>query len=67
MYYLNIDAIKNLQICIMLIIHLNQLTFQLYQNLKRQNPSPYVLSNIDKPTLSVVLRKFRKCQRSNNN
>ena len=30
--------------------HLNQLTFQLYQNLKRQNLSPYMYYlNIDKP------------------
>ncbi|HCV1552119.1 TPA: chorismate-binding protein [Staphylococcus aureus] len=30
--------------------HLNQLTFQLYQNLKRQNPSPYMYYlNIDQP------------------
>ncbi|HFV7340187.1 TPA: anthranilate synthase component I [Staphylococcus aureus] len=30
--------------------HLNQLSFQLYQNLKRQNPSPYMYYlNIDKP------------------
>ncbi|MBN4950212.1 MULTISPECIES: anthranilate synthase component I, partial [Staphylococcus] len=30
--------------------HLNQLSFQLYQNLKRQNPSPYMYYlNIDQP------------------